>query len=75
MLVYRLVLAENVPNIIDLFLDKLEEEEISEITGKYFSSFSVKKVKQLKVMYLPICFYTCLHVHLLSIKCYLGTWI
>ena len=70
MLVYRLVLAENVPNIIDLFSDKLEE--ISEITGKYFSSVSIKKVKQLKVMYLPICFYTCLHVHLLSI-CYLGT--
>ena len=56
MLVYRLVLAENVPNIIDLFSDKLEEKEISEITGKYFSSISVKKVKQLKVMYLPICF-------------------
>lgn len=44
---YRLVLAENVPNIIDLFSDKLEEEEIS---GKYFSSISVKKVKQLKVI-------------------------
>ena len=68
---YRLVLEENVPNIIDLFSDKLEEEEIFEITGKYFSAISVKNVKQLIVMYLLTCLYTCcLYVHLLSIKFY-----
>lgn len=68
---YRLVLAENVPDIIDLFSDKLEEEEISEINGNCFSSISVKNMSKVKIMYLLTCLYTCfVYVHLLSIKFY-----